>query len=109
MGRCLALLWVEELRVLGRSSTCGHLPNFTFLDVRGDVNEDETRRLRYQRRTKMKTITGIAAMLILALASIRVADAQSYSVLYNFTGGQDGGLPKAGVTFDQAGNMYGTT
>ncbi len=31
------------------------------------------------------------------------------SVLYNFTGGTDGGNPFAGVIFDQAGNLYGTT
>jgi len=57
----------------------------------------------------MKTLAGIAAMLILALGSIRHADAQTYSVIYNFTGGQDGATPKAGVTLDQAGNLYGTT
>jgi uncharacterized repeat protein (TIGR03803 family) len=31
------------------------------------------------------------------------------SVLYAFTGGADGGAPWAGVTFDHAGNLYGTT
>jgi len=31
------------------------------------------------------------------------------SVLYNFTGGADGGQPSAGLTFDTAGNLYGTT
>lgn len=30
-------------------------------------------------------------------------------VLYQFTGGKDGGAPDAGLTFDQAGNIYGTT
>jgi uncharacterized repeat protein (TIGR03803 family) len=30
-------------------------------------------------------------------------------VLYSFAGGKDGGLPKAGVTFDGAGNLYGIT
>jgi len=33
----------------------------------------------------------------------------SESILYNFTGGKDGGEPFAGLTFDQAGNLYGTT
>lgn len=32
-----------------------------------------------------------------------------YSVLYSFNGGQDGRGPWAGLTFDQAGNLYGTT
>jgi uncharacterized repeat protein (TIGR03803 family) len=31
------------------------------------------------------------------------------SVVYSFTGGQDGGAPYAGVIFDAAGNLYGTT
>jgi uncharacterized repeat protein (TIGR03803 family) len=31
------------------------------------------------------------------------------SVLYNFTGGDDGFGPGAGVVFDKAGNLYGTT
>jgi uncharacterized repeat protein (TIGR03803 family) len=31
------------------------------------------------------------------------------SILYNFTGGSDGGVPHAGVVFDSAGNLYGTT
>jgi uncharacterized repeat protein (TIGR03803 family) len=31
------------------------------------------------------------------------------SVLYNFTGGSDGGSPYAGLIFDTAGNLYGTT
>jgi uncharacterized repeat protein (TIGR03803 family) len=31
------------------------------------------------------------------------------TVLYNFTGGNDGGYPFAGVIMDSAGNLYGTT
>jgi len=31
------------------------------------------------------------------------------TVLYSFTGGADGGGPLAGVIFDSAGNLYGTT
>lgn len=31
------------------------------------------------------------------------------SVLYNFTGGNDGGIPQAGVIQDAAGNLYGAT
>jgi len=33
----------------------------------------------------------------------------SETVLYNFTGGSDGGFPMAGVIMDSAGNLYGTT
>ena len=31
-----------------------------------------------------------------------------YTVLYNFTGGKDGGQPYGGVTLDAAGNIYGS-
>ena len=31
------------------------------------------------------------------------------TVLYTFTGGSDGGVPYAGLTFDSKGNLYGTT
>lgn len=31
------------------------------------------------------------------------------SILYNFTGGSDGGSPTAGLIMDSAGNLYGTT
>jgi uncharacterized repeat protein (TIGR03803 family) len=31
------------------------------------------------------------------------------TVLYSFTGGADGGQPLAGLTIDEAGNLYGTT
>lgn len=37
------------------------------------------------------------------------ASAQTYTVLYTFTGGTDGGWPYSGVIRDQAGNLYGTT
>ena len=30
------------------------------------------------------------------------------TVLYSFTGGADGSLPRGGVTLDSAGNLYGT-
>jgi uncharacterized repeat protein (TIGR03803 family) len=31
------------------------------------------------------------------------------TILYNFTGGADGGAPEADLTMDRAGNLYGTT
>lgn len=31
----------------------------------------------------------------------------TYSVLYSFTGGNDGGQPTAGLVFDRVGNLYG--
>jgi uncharacterized repeat protein (TIGR03803 family) len=37
-----------------------------------------------------------------------VTPAGIHTVLYNFTGGADGGEPYKGVTFDAQGNLYGT-
>ena len=37
------------------------------------------------------------------------AQAQTFKVIYTFTGGADGELPYAGLTIDRAGNLYGTT
>jgi uncharacterized repeat protein (TIGR03803 family) len=39
----------------------------------------------------------------------RSGSAWKETVLHAFTGGADGGIPSAGVTFDPAGNLYGTT
>jgi uncharacterized repeat protein (TIGR03803 family) len=53
-----------------------------------------------------------AAMAIgfaLAVVLIPPMQAQTYTVLHNFTGGQDGGTSFAGLTMDKAGNFYGTT
>ncbi len=44
------------------------------------------------------------------LAAVPSALAQySYKTLYRFRGRSDGGSPNAGLIFDQAGNLYGTT
>jgi uncharacterized repeat protein (TIGR03803 family) len=58
--------------------------------------------------------TGAIALLItiavvLALVGLPAAHAQTFNILYNFTGGSDGGRPGAGITRDRAGNFYGTT
>ncbi|MCU1304035.1 MAG: hypothetical protein JWQ87_4319 [Candidatus Sulfotelmatobacter sp.] len=39
----------------------------------------------------------------------RTATGWRYSILYSFKGGTDAETPYAGVTFDSAGNLYGTT
>jgi uncharacterized repeat protein (TIGR03803 family) len=39
----------------------------------------------------------------------RVTTGGVHTVLYNFTGGADGGEPYKGVTLDAEGNLYGTT
>ena len=53
----------------------------------------------------------LAMAFVLALTMIltQAAQAQTYKVIYNFTGGADGSAPYAGLTMDKAGNLYGTT
>jgi len=45
----------------------------------------------------------------LTLVTARPVQAQTYQVIHNFGGFIDGAKPLAGVTIDQAGNLYGTT
>ncbi len=51
----------------------------------------------------------ITILLALTLISAQSAQAQTYNVIHNFTGGGDGADPRAGLTKDAAGNFYGTT
>jgi uncharacterized repeat protein (TIGR03803 family) len=53
----------------------------------------------------------LAFMMVLGLAAMatRHAQAQTFSVVYNFSGGSDGGNPLAGFTIGRAGTLYGTT
>lgn len=51
-----------------------------------------------------------ALALVCALtAAMQSTQAQTYTVLDNFTHGLDGGDPNTGLTMDRAGNLYGTT
>lgn len=52
-------------------------------------------------------LASLAIALILTLTN--VAQAQTLTVLHNFTGGNDGYGPISGLTVDRAGNLYGTT
>ncbi len=53
--------------------------------------------------------TLFSCVLGLAAFAIPQAQAQTFNVIYNFTGGNDGGIPLAGLVIDAAGNLYGTT
>jgi uncharacterized repeat protein (TIGR03803 family) len=46
-------------------------------------------------------------LVVLTLAAL--ASAQTFTTLYSFRNGSDGGLPYAGLAKDPAGNLYGTT
>jgi uncharacterized repeat protein (TIGR03803 family) len=51
----------------------------------------------------------LAVVLVLGVVTIPSAQAQTFTLLYNFTDGPDGAYPYAGLVRDAAGNLYGTT
>ena len=51
----------------------------------------------------------LAIFCALMMTAIQSAEAQTYTVLHNFTGGVDGGNPYAGLTITDSGKIYGTT
>jgi uncharacterized repeat protein (TIGR03803 family) len=59
--------------------------------------------LRILRLLRWSAFLGATACIALA------AQAQTYTIIHNFTGGSDGATPQAGLTIDAAGNFYGTT
>jgi uncharacterized repeat protein (TIGR03803 family) len=51
----------------------------------------------------------IATVVFLSALTTPPAQGQTFQVLHSFTGRSGGAEPYAGVTLDQAGNLYGTT
>jgi len=51
-----------------------------------------------------------AAIVLAALLCFTagLAQSQTFTVLHDFGGGEDGGTPYSGLIFDRAGNLYGT-
>jgi uncharacterized repeat protein (TIGR03803 family) len=63
------------------------------------------KRLRFLQSMVLAIFMSMSTSILLH----RSAQAQTYNVVYNFTGGNDGATPLAGVTIDRVGNLYGTT
>jgi uncharacterized repeat protein (TIGR03803 family) len=49
----------------------------------------------------------MAVLMVFGVCTL--ASSQTFTVLYDFSGGNDGGVPTAGLVFDTSGNLYGTT
>src|SRR5579872_1884681 len=49
------------------------------------------------------------AFLLISYATTAAAFSQTFTLLYSFTGGADGGSPSEGLVLDSAGTLYGTT
>ena len=71
------------------------------------ANPRQLRSLIFNSSFGAATVALAIAFLLVAVAP-QPAQAQTYSVIHNFSGGEDGGTPEAGVTLDGAGNLYGT-
>jgi len=54
-----------------------------------------------------RSISVLAFLCALTIA-LQSSQAQNFNVIHNFTAGQDGGVPLAGLTIDRGGNLYGT-
>lgn len=54
-------------------------------------------------------LMSVTALVLLIAVKAQPAQAQTFNVLYSFSGGADGLEPEAGLTMDQQGNLYGTT
>lgn len=59
-----------------------------------------------KKRSVARSVALLTLLGLLLLA--QPAQAQTFTVLHTFTGGQDGQDPIAGLTIDKAGNFYGT-
>jgi hypothetical protein len=51
----------------------------------------------------------LTTALVLINVAVPAAQAETFNVVYTFTGEKDGANPLAGVTLDKLGNLYGTT
>jgi len=54
------------------------------------------------------TLLFLIFLFLFLTLTAQSAQAQTYNVIHNFTGGQDGSDPWSGPTLDRAGNAYGT-
>jgi uncharacterized repeat protein (TIGR03803 family) len=67
---------------------------------------------RGYKRVRLAASAALAfGIVLLPLMAAQPARAQTtpYTILYTFTGGSDGGYPRAPLIADKAGNLYGTT
>lgn len=72
--------------------------------VEPDHNETPVRRRQAVKRAPL-----LAIVPLLLTFGIQLAQAQTFTVLYDFTDGTDGGIPAPTLIRDHAGNIYGTT
>jgi uncharacterized repeat protein (TIGR03803 family) len=72
------------------------------------MRSQERRRSWIFHNNKMSGAVAALAISLLLTLSVMSAEAQTFTVIHAFSG-PDGNYPSAGLTADQAGNLYGTT
>src|SRR5271165_4687284 len=96
---------------IGPSKLLG--PNHNNLRSGKESNMTNTRqnRNRFFGISLRATTAALALTVVFGLMTAfpQSLQAQTYKLLYNFTGQADGLSPEAGLTMDKAGNLYGTT
>jgi uncharacterized repeat protein (TIGR03803 family) len=74
------------------------------------ANSRQFRSLALGRSVGAATVAlAVAIVFVLTVVASPAAQAQTFHVIHTFTGKTDGGWPRAGVTIDNSGNLYGTT
>jgi uncharacterized repeat protein (TIGR03803 family) len=72
-------------------------------------SKEESRNLFFRTFSRAATaMLTIATVFTLTVVLAQPAQAQTFTVIHTFTGGGDGANSYAGLTMDQAGNLYGT-
>ena len=68
-----------------------------------------SRQHRFFSAVSPSAIAVLVGMVVLPIFAVPAAQAQTYTVIHNFTGGSDGSEPTGGLIVDAGGNIYGTT
>jgi hypothetical protein len=71
-------------------------------------NSAQHRSFALNRNCSATAVLAVAVVFALPTVVTQSAQAQTFQVLHNFTGGRDGAGPLDGVTLDHNGNLYGT-
>jgi uncharacterized repeat protein (TIGR03803 family) len=69
----------------------------------------KTQQTSGMRRRAIIPVLAVAVVLLPAAIRGKSADAQTFDILYSFTGQADGGQPVGGLIRDAEGTLYGTT
>ena len=74
------------------------------------MNDAKQPRYRFLvRHPRLSYASLVFAILLIPFLATSLSEAQTFTVLYSFSGAPDGGNPYGGLVMDTNGNLYGTT